>query len=46
VVEHRAGFEPGGCHHYTQELQASGIESVLGMRVGELGYGNDIRGLG
>ena len=26
--------------YYTQELHASGIASVLGLRVGELGYGN------
>lgn len=33
-------FGPEDALYYVQELQTSGIASVLGLRVGELGYGN------
>jgi len=33
-------FGPEDALYYAQELHASGIASVLGLRVGELGYGN------
>lgn len=33
-------FGPEDALYYAQELHASGITSVLGLRVGELGYGN------
>ncbi len=33
-------FGPEDALYYVQELHASGIASVLGLRVGELGYGN------
>jgi SAM-dependent methyltransferase len=33
-------FEPEHALYYAQELHASGIASVSGLRVGELGYGN------
>ena len=33
-------FEPQDALYYAQELRASGITSVVGLRIGELGYGN------
>lgn len=35
-------FEPEHALYYTQELHASGIASISGLRVGELGYGNGV----
>lgn len=33
-------FSPEDAHYYTQELHTSGIASVRGLRIAELGYGN------